>query len=142
MLNQILSKQVCETIQVMVIDDHATMRKIVRRLLSQIGIFDVIEATNGLNALEILNDNTREEIPDIIISDLHMDGMDGIELCNKIRLSKKAGVKEIPVLMLTGELDEFILGVSKQVGVCKVMAKPIGAPELKGHISDALGYAV
>lgn len=142
MLSQILSNQVCETIQVMVIDDHATMRKIVRHLLSQIGIFDVVEADNGINALEILNDDTREEKPDVIISDLHMDGMDGIELCNKIRLSKKLGVKDIPILMLTGELDDFILDVSKQVGVRKIMTKPIGAPELKGHISDALGYAV
>ena len=142
MLNQSLNTEMCNNIQVMVIDDQATMRKIVRRLLSQIGDFDIIEATNGLVALDILNDNTNEKIPDIIISDLHMDGMDGIELCNKMRLSKKLGVKDIPVLMLTGELDDFILAVSRQVGVSKVLSKPIGAPELKGHISTALGYNI
>ncbi len=142
MRQQNLSAEVFNSIQVLIIDDQATMRKIIRRLLSQIGNFDIIEAQNGLEAFKILDDRSNDKNPDIIISDLHMEGMDGIEFCNKMRLSKKPGVKEIPVLMLTGELDKFILEVSRQVGVFKVLSKPIGAPELQGHLSDALGFNV
>ncbi|MBT5074426.1 MAG: response regulator [Kordiimonadaceae bacterium] len=131
-----------ENIKIMVIDDQATMRKIISQLLYQIGKFNIIEAANGIQALEILNSSQTQKIPDVIISDLHMDGMDGIELCNKLRLSKKPGIREIPVLMLTGESDEFILKVSKQVGAFRILSKPIGSPELKGHISAALGFEV
>lgn len=139
---RLLQEEMFNNIKVLVIDDQATMRKIVRRLLLQIGEFDVIEASNGLQAMEILRDAGNEDKPDVIISDLHMEGMDGIELCNKIRLSKTPGIKEIPVLMLTGESDDFILKVSQQVGAFKILSKPIGAPELKDHLSAALGFNI
>jgi len=131
-----------DDVRILVIDDQSTMRKIVSQLLFQIGKFNISEASNGLQAMKLLNDPGRSKRPDVIISDLHMDGMDGIELCNKIRLSKIPGVRDIPVLMLTGESDDFILKVSKQVGVFKILSKPIGAPELKKHISSALGYQI
>lgn len=129
-------------IKILIIDDQATMRKIVTQLLFQIGKFNIVEASNGLEALKMVTASQGKKIPDVIISDLHMDGMDGIELCNKLRLSKVPGVKEIPILMLTGESDEFILKVSKQVGAFKILSKPIGAPELKKHISAALGFEI
>ncbi|MBT5073533.1 MAG: response regulator [Kordiimonadaceae bacterium] len=131
-----------DDVRILVIDDQSTMRKIVSQLLFQIGKFNISEASNGLQAMKLLNNPGRSKRPDVIISDLHMDGMDGIELCNKIRLSKIPGVRDIPVLMLTGESDDFILKVSKQVGVFKILSKPIGAPELKKHISSALGYQI
>ena len=137
------NKQVLiDDVRILVIDDQSTMRKIVSQLLFQIGKFNISEASNGLQAMKLLNNPGRSKRPDVIISDLHMDGMDGIELCNKIRLSKIPGVRDIPVLMLTGESDDFILKVSKQVGVFKILSKPIGAPELKKHISSALGYQI
>ena len=128
-------------LQVLVVDDQKAMRSIIRNLLKQVGIDKVEEAANGEEALKWLQ-NPRANDPDVIITDLYMDGMDGIELCNKIRLSKIPGVRDIPVLMLTGESDDFILKVSKQVGVFKILSKPIGAPELKKHISSALGYQI
>ena len=128
-------------LQVLVVDDQKAMRSIIRNLLKQVGIDKVEEAANGEEALKWLQ-NPRANDPDVIITDLYMDGMDGIELCNKIRLSKIPGVRDIPVLMLTGDSDDFILKVSKQVGVFKILSKPIGAPELKKHISSALGYQI
>lgn len=136
-----IQEDIYSNIRIMVVDDQSTMRKIIRQLLSRIGNFNVIEASNGLEALKVLNDSAMRK-PDVIISDLHMDGMDGIELCNKMRLSKVVGVKEIPVLILTGESDEFILKVSKQVGAFSILSKPIGAPELKTHLSSALGFSI
>ena len=49
---------------------------------------------------------------------------------------------KIPVLMLTGENDDFIFKVSKQVGAYKILSKPIGTPELKKHISYARGFEI
>lgn len=135
-----LDEEMFNDILVMIVDDQSTMRKIVRNLLFQIGSFDVVEASNGLRALEILYDKSRNKMPDVIISDLHMDGMDGNELCNFMRLSKRPGIRDIPVIMLTGENDNFILNISRQLGVFKILKKPIGAPELKINISAALGF--
>lgn len=137
----ILQEDMFSNIRIMVVDDQSTMRKIISQLLFRIGKFNILEASNGLEALKVLN-NPAEDKPDVIISDLHMDGMDGIELCNKIRLSKVVGVKEIPVLILTGESDEFILKVSKQVGAFRILSKPIGALELRTHLSSALGFSI
>lgn len=142
MYNQNETQELEGGISVLVIDDQSTMRKIVRQLLSQIGKFNITEASDGLQAMKMLNQSSIKKSPDVIISDLHMEGMDGIELCNKIRLSKHQRVRDIPVLMLTGESDEFILKVSKQVGAYKILSKPVGAPELKKHISSALGYQI
>ena len=135
-----LDEDLFNDIMVMIVDDQSTMRKIVRHLLFQIGKFDVVEASNGLRALEILYDKSRDKMPDVIISDLHMDGMDGNELCNLMRLSKIPSIREIPVIMLTGENDNFILNISKQLGVFKILKKPVAALELKNNISAALGF--
>ncbi len=122
-------------ISVLVIDDQRAMRSIVRQLLSQIGIHDVEEARNGEKALEILN-QPNEEDPDIIICDLHMDKMDGLEFCNLVRRDKE---HDIPIIILTGDSDKFLHEVSKQVGAVAVVMKPISAPELLEHIQTALG---
>ena len=84
---------------VLIIDDSSTMRKIVNRSLRQAGLeFDnVLEAGDGQAALDILADNS----PNIILSDINMPVMDGIEF-----LKAKAAnlsIKDIPVVMVTTE---------------------------------------
>ena len=125
-------------ISVLVIDDQRAMRSIVRQLLSQIRIDDIHEARNGEEALEFLNQPSNED-PDIIICDLHMDKMDGLEFCNHVRRDKE---HDIPIIILTGDSDEFLHEVSKQVGAVAVLTKPVSAPELQEHIQTALGRAV
>ena len=124
-------------IRVLVIDDQRAMRSIVRQLLSQIGIHDVEESRNGEEALKILNQPSNED-PDVIICDLHMDKMDGLEFCNQVRRDKE---HIIPIIILTGDSDEFLHEVSRQVGAVAVLTKPVSAPELQEHIQTAIGFA-
>jgi len=140
--NNSSQRDMINEIRILIIDDQTTMRKIIRQLLFRIGKFNITEAANGLEAMKLLNVVSSKNNPDVIISDLHMAGMDGIELCNKIRLSKNPAVRDIPVLILTGEQDDFILKVSKQVGTHKILSKPIGTTELRDNISSALGYQI
>lgn len=84
---------------ILIIDDSSTMRKIVNRSLRQAGLeFDnVLEAGDGKEALDILTSNS----PNIILSDINMPVMDGIEF-----LKAKAGspsIRDIPVVMVTTE---------------------------------------
>ncbi len=121
------------SLRVLIVDDEALMLAHVRNLLRQMTIHDVIEASNGKAALDILMD-ADQPFPDLIITDLHMDGMDGIEFCNTVRRTEMLQNVGVPIIMLTGEDDDFILNVTKQVGALFVAHKPIELEELRDLI--------
>ena len=91
-------------LRILVVDDQATMRKIVRRLLMQVGIENVDEAANGEEALARLR-NPRLDDPDVIVSDLHMDGIDGLELCNTIRRDERIRNRRIGFEEIRGSIE-------------------------------------
>lgn len=124
----------------LIIDDQRTMRTIVRQLLHQIGIEEVADCPEGLEAWNFLV-SCGTEVPDFIICDLHMKGMDGLEFVNALRRSKNSTVHNIPVLILTGDPDKFLHQVADQVGAAKVLQKPISAPDLREEIGGLLGLA-
>ena len=123
-------------IRVLVIDRQRGMRAILRQLLAQIGIEDVIEARNGEEALELI-DRPETMEPDVIICDLHLDKLDGLELCNMFRLDKE---RVTPIIIVTGESDEFLHEVARQVGAVEVLTKPVSAPDLLVQIQTAIGF--
>lgn len=127
-------------LRVLVIDDHRSMRSIIRNLLHKVGIENIAEAENGKVALAYLR-TPDTEFPDVIICDLHMDEMDGMQFCNIVRSDKNLRNHHVPILMLTGDLDQLLHEVSKQVGAMEVLTKPITAEELGRHIEKAVGYA-
>jgi CheY-like chemotaxis protein len=124
-------------VRVLVVDGQRGMRSILRQLLAQIGIEDVIEARNGEEALEII-DRPETVEPDVIICDLHLDKVDGLELCNMFRLDKD---RITPIIIVTGESDEFLHEVARQVGAVEVLTKPVSAPDLLEQIQTAIGFA-
>ncbi len=128
------------SIRVLVVDDQRSMRSIVRRLLSQVGISDVEEAGNGEQALALLRNPSFTD-PDVIICDLHMDTMDGLEFCNQVRREEGIRTRAIPIIVLTGDQDTLIHEVSRQVGATAVLAKPISADELLEQIHTAIGFS-
>ncbi len=126
-------------LRVLVVDDSGTMRKIVSRLLRQVGITEVDEAANGEAALRRLR-SPRLDDPDVIISDLHMDGVDGLQLCNTIRRDKKIRNRAIPVVILTGDSDDLIHEVGLQLGATEILVKPVSAQQLLESIQTAIGF--
>ena len=136
-----MSETQATSISVLVIDDHRTMRQIVRRLLGQIGIHDVEDAEDGAAALKMLHSPQAKQ-PDLIICDLHMEKMDGMDFCNKLRLDKNEVLRAIPVIILTGEQDTFVHDVTRQVGATMVLVKPISAGDLKERIEAAVGFTI
>ena len=129
------------SIRVPVIDDQRTMREIIRRLLGQIGIHDVDEAGDGEQAPEKLHNPTADK-PDVIICDLHMENMDGMDFCNHVRRHKNDAIRGIPVIILTGEQDTFVHAVTQQVGATTVLVKPVAAADLKTQIEAAVGFTI
>ena len=85
---------------ILVIDDEAFMRTLIVRILTEIGVADVITARDGAEALEKLaEENT---LPDLIICDLEMPEMDGFEFVRRLRSHDHAVLQDLPVLIVTG----------------------------------------
>ncbi len=83
--------------KILVVDDFATMRKIMRNLLKQLDFTNVEDADDGATAIEKL----KADNYDFVITDLNMPQITGLELLKSIRADKK--MKEIPLLMVTAE---------------------------------------
>ena len=105
---------------VLLVDDSSTMRKIIGRSLRQAGIdFDnIFEAGDGVEALEVLEN----EAVDIVLSDINMPNMDGISFLRE--KSSRDNMKDIPVLMISTETGEDIIGEAKSLGAVGAIKKP------------------
>jgi CheY-like chemotaxis protein len=128
-------------LNVLVVDDHSAMRRILRRLLEAIDIRNVTEAANGAEAITILEGTSQDEDHDLVICDLFMDKMDGLEFCNAVRRSDPLRKRRIPIILLTAERDKLLLDVVRQVGATTVIHKPISAPDLKKVIERSVGFS-
>ncbi len=113
------------------------MRMLITQMLKAGGVSNIEEATNGADALQRLHDSS-SELPDVIISDLHMAGLDGIELCSAIRRDKSAEIRAIPILVLTADEDQVIHEAAEQFGAGHVLTKPVSADELFRGIGQAV----
>ena len=105
-------------IKILVVDDFATMRKVIRNLLKQSGFENVTEAEDGVVALNVLKSTK----VDFVISDWNMPNMTGIELLRSVRAD--AELSKTPFLMVTAEsLKENVVEAVK-AGVSDYIVKP------------------
>ncbi|WP_392432555.1 chemotaxis response regulator CheY [Yersinia sp. HM-2024] len=121
----------------LVIDDFATMRRIVRNLLKDLGFDNVEEAEDGHDALGKL----RESAFDFVISDWNMPNIDGLQLLNEIR--KDPNLSHLPVLMVTAEAKKENIIAAAQAGANGYVVKPFTAATLEeklNKIFEKLGW--
>jgi two-component system chemotaxis response regulator CheY len=121
----------------LVIDDFATMRRIVRNLLQDLGFKNVEEAEDGQDALTKLRASTF----DFVISDWNMPNLDGLQLLSEMR--KDDVLKAIPVLMVTAEAKKENIIAAAQAGANGYVVKPFTAATLEeklNKIFEKLGW--
>ncbi len=126
------------TLRILIVENHLRMRMLIKQMLIAGGVAHIEETNNGAEALQYLHDPS-SELPDLIISDLHMEGLDGIELCAAIRRDESAEIRGIPILILTGDEDEVIHEAAEQFGAAHILTKPVSADELFNGIGRAMG---
>ena len=126
------------TLRILIVENHLRMRMLIKQMLIAGGAAHIEEASNGAEALQYLHDPS-SELPDLIISDLHMEGLDGIELCAAIRRDKSPQIRGIPILVLTGDEDEVIHEAAEQFGAAHILTKPVSASELFNGIDRVMG---
>jgi len=106
------------SINVLVVDDFATMRRIIKGVLKQLGFSNLIEAEDGEAALKEL----RKEKIGLIVSDWNMPNMTGLELLKAVRADDN--LKNIPFLMVTAEGQKENVIQAVQAGVSNYIVKP------------------
>ena len=115
------------TIDVMIVDDSAAIRKILQRMLGQAGLSlgKILEAGDGVEALQKLKSQT----VDLILSDINMPNMDGIQLLSELKLNSEH--ERIPVIMITTEGGEAKVMEAVQLGASGYVRKPFTSEQIK-----------
>jgi two-component system, chemotaxis family, chemotaxis protein CheY len=121
-------------IKALIVDDSSVMRKIVERSLRQAGIelAQVLEAANGAEALGML----RESPVDLILCDINMPVMDGLEFVQRLRSVESA--KLVPVVMITTEGSESRVVQALSSGARGYIRKPFTPDQVKEHVLPVL----
>src|SRR6266496_1327455 len=116
---------------VLIVDDITKNLQVVGTILRQAG-YAVTPATSGAEALE----GVRERLPDLILLDLMMPEMDGLEVCRRLKADPAA--RRIPVIFLTAsnEMEHLVKGF--EAGAVDYVTKPFNAPELLARVRTHL----
>jgi len=114
--------------KVLVVDDSAVMRQIIKKNLKELGFTDLIEAEDGAAGLK----KAGEEPVDLIVSDWNMPNMTGLEFLKGVRADDK--IKGTSFIMVTSEADKEKIMEAVQAGVNQYIVKPFNAMQLEEKI--------
>lgn len=118
-------------IRILVVDDSITIRMFIRQTLEPAG-YEVVEAADGAEALDSLEKST----VDMMITDLNMPGLDGLELVRQAR--GKAGLESIPMVLLTTESGKKHREEGRAAGATGWIVKPVSRHDLLAVVEDLL----
>jgi CheY-like chemotaxis protein len=121
-----------ETLKALVVEDNSHMRTLLRSLLNALGTKHVFEATNGADAFGLL----RDARPDLILTDLTMKPIDGIEFTRDVRTSPLSANPFVPIVMITGHTERARVTAARDAGVTEFLAKPITAQNLFLRVAE------
>jgi two-component system, chemotaxis family, chemotaxis protein CheY len=121
-------------VQALIVDDSSVMRKIVERSLRQAGLESliVLEAGSGVEGLEVL----KAKRVDLILSDINMPAMDGLEFVRQLRKQRLA--EGVPIVMITTESSEEHVKQAIEAGAIGYIRKPFTADQVKQKVLSLL----
>jgi two-component system chemotaxis response regulator CheY len=119
---------------IMTVDDSPSMRMLLRAALTDLG-YQVVEAEDGVHALETLAAFDEEEEPDLLITDINMPRMDGFGLIENVRAD---GRRTLPILVLTTESSDEKKQRARQAGATGWIVKPFHPEKLAAAIRRVL----
>jgi two-component system chemotaxis response regulator CheY len=122
------------SVRVLVVDDVASMRAVLRLMLNCVGFETIETVENAKQALEKLQQNEFG----LIISDVKMDEMTGLDLLNKIR--EAPTLQDIPTILVSAHSSELNSADAKRAGAQGYLLKPFRLENLKSAIKDAFAW--
>ena len=123
-----------QQLNVLVVDDNAFMRNMVRGLLGNIGVRKTLEAGDGIAALDMI----REASPDVVVLDWEMPLLNGPELVRIVRSPGVFPMPDIPIIMLSAHGERWRIVESVRIGVNEFLCKPVSAKGLLDRLISIL----
>jgi len=122
-------------VKIMVVDDSSTMRRIIKNTLNRLGYKDLLEAADGAEAWEQMQQH-KDEVG-VLITDWNMPNMNGLELVKKVRSQPE--FEDIPIIMVTTEGGKAEVITALKAGVNNYIVKPFTPQVLKDKLEAVLG---
>ncbi|GLR82716.1 response regulator (plasmid) [Azospirillum oryzae] len=118
---------------VLLVEDDDFTRKLIYRLLHDIGLRTVFEAADGVQALDILRKNGEDV--DVAICDLEMPRMTGLDLLHALRTATGNPLADLPVLVLTGHREADVVKRAIAYGISGYLVKPVSKADLSKRLT-------
>ncbi len=118
--------------KILVVDDSATLRRCIVNVLTEIGYADIIEASDGAEALQMM----KEHAIDLLITDWNMPKVDGMALISIVRQSEHC--HDIPILMVTSRSVESDVLDAVDAGINSYIVKPFTIEVMRAKIEQIL----
>ena len=125
-----------DLLKILIVDDIRHTRVLLTEILRAIGIQQIYEASDGAEGLQVM----RAHNIDIVLTDLAMEPLDGIDFVRLLRNSPDSPNPMVPVLMITGHSTLRRIHEARDVGVNEFMAKPITARGVIGRLQQIIDH--
>jgi two-component system chemotaxis response regulator CheY len=123
-----------DRLKILVVDDNHHMRVLLAEILRAIGVKDIHEANDGAEALDLM----RRMDVDVVLTDLTMAPLDGIDFVRLLRNAADSPNQMIPVIMITGHSTQKRVREARDVGVDEFLVKPITARGLLSRLNQVI----
>ncbi|MCA9918884.1 MAG: response regulator [Anaerolineales bacterium] len=118
-------------LSVLIVDDEAMTRNLLRLMLERTGL-RIFEAADGVEALAVV----AQEKPDMLILDVMMPNMDGITVCERLRAQEETA--ELPIVLLSARTSPEAVRMGMAAGATKYVGKPVGRAEITSLVQELL----
>jgi len=127
--------------RILIVDDSSTSRMLLENILRHSGYSDLLQASTAAEALELLRscagvEEAGERPVDLVLMDLNMPGMDGIEASRVIK--SDPDLRDVPIIMVTVSDDSESLERAFEVGAIDFISKPVSKVELRARVRSVL----
>jgi CheY-like chemotaxis protein len=129
-------ERLVQAIDVLIVDDNQFMCKVVRNLLTNVGVRTIYEASDGVAGLEAI----RTFVPDIVILDWEMPLLDGGEVARIIRSPGVFPVPDVPIIILSGHVERWRVEQAQRLGINEFLKKPVSGKALLDRMVAILAH--
>ena len=125
-----------DLLKILLVDDNHYMRVLLAEILRAIGVKDIWEASDGAEGLQMMRDHA----VDIVMTDLSMQPLDGLDFVRLLRNSPDSPNDMIPIIMVTGHTTLKRVAEARDAGVNEILTKPLTARGVLDRIHRVVNY--
>jgi CheY-like chemotaxis protein len=126
-----------DRLRILLVDDNHHMRQLLSEVLRSIGVREVFEANEGAEGVQML----REHPVDIVMTDLSMKGLEGLDFVRLVRSSGESPNQMVPIIVVTGHSTLQAVHQARDVGANEFLAKPITARGVIERVHQVIEHA-